>query len=133
MERGKMSTRKELRTKGAFSQLDYDSLVADLDISSLRFLAQKYAKDLHYFRSHNDLNDQDNAQSYKEMQQRKKMIEDELEFRENLADENNTDTYFTDGYDIINVNDKGKKIIRPSLNEDGSIDIIEPEDEYNDE
>ena len=131
-----MSNKRDelIMTAGADSQRGYDNLLSDLDISSLRFLAQKYAKDLHYFRSHHDLNEQENAQSYKEMQQRKKMIEEELSFRENLADEDKIDTYFTDGYDIIHVNDNGeRKIIRPSLTEDGTIEVIEPEDESNDD
>jgi hypothetical protein len=77
-----MGKKSETRTSSAESQWSYDNLLADLDISSLRFLSQKYNKDLVYFRIHNNLNDQDNAQLYKEMQQRKKMIDEELENRD---------------------------------------------------
>lgn len=73
---------ESIRTSGFKSQNEYDVLLSDLDISSLKFLAHKYAKDLKYFRSHNNLNDQENAQAYKEMQQRYKMIDEELSFRE---------------------------------------------------
>ena len=66
------------RTSGYRSQNEFDNLLADLDGSSLRFLSSKYNKDLVYFKVHHNINEQENAQEYKEIQQRKKMIEQEL-------------------------------------------------------
>jgi len=76
MERG------EMKTKGWKSQYQYDKLLGELDYSSLRFLESKYRKDLRYFRNSHDLNDQDNALKYKEMQQRYSMIIQELNNRD---------------------------------------------------
>jgi hypothetical protein len=77
-----MSKLNGIRTTGAKHQWQYDNLLSDLDITSLKFLSWKYNNDLRYFPSHNNLNDQENAQSYKEIQQRKKMIDEEIRHRE---------------------------------------------------
>jgi len=75
----------KLRTSGYRSQNAYDNLLADLDNSSLKFLSSKYNRDLSYYRMHNDLNDQTCAQEYKEMQQRKKMIDQEIKNRKRFG------------------------------------------------
>jgi hypothetical protein len=77
-----MDRKKDCRTQGATHQWEYDNLLSELDISSLRFLSHKYNKDLSYFRNNNNLRDNTNAQLYLEMQQRKKMIDEELQNRE---------------------------------------------------
>ena len=71
-----------MRTSGWKSQYQYDKLIADLSYSSLRFLKSKYKKDLRDFRNSHDLNDQENATKYKEMQQRYSMILEELKNRD---------------------------------------------------
>jgi hypothetical protein len=71
----------KLRTSGYRSQNAYDNLLADLDNSSLKFLSGKYNRDLVYYRIHHNINDQTYAQEYKEMQQRKSMIDEEIKNR----------------------------------------------------
>lgn len=66
------------RTKSWQRQPEFDNLLADTDISGLRFLRLKYEKQLNEFRTTNDLNYIDNFSEYKEIQQRYKMINDEL-------------------------------------------------------
>jgi len=73
-----MGTKTNIRTTSAKHDWDYDNLIADLDVSSLRYLSKKYHKDLDDFMGHNDLNDQTNAQIYKDMMTRKKMIDEEI-------------------------------------------------------
>jgi len=72
---------KYIRTDGWRHQSNYDNLLADLDVSSLSFLKYKYNRDIRYFRNHHDLNDEDNAEKYKLLLQRKSMITQELEHR----------------------------------------------------
>lgn len=74
------------KTGGAKHQWEYDILLSELDISSLRFLSEKYNKDLKYFRNNNNLYDNSNSQLYLEMQQRKKMIDEEIHNRKMWED-----------------------------------------------
>lgn len=69
---------EDIRTSGFKSQNEYDVLLSNLDISSLRFLSWKYNRDLIYFKANYNINEQINAQSYKKIQQRKKMIDEEI-------------------------------------------------------
>ena len=81
-----MGTKRNIRTTPAERQWEYDNFLSELDPSSLAFLSWKYNDDLVYFRIHNNLNDQENAQFYKEMQQRKKMIDEEIHNRKMWED-----------------------------------------------
>lgn len=82
----------KLRTSGYRSQNAYDNLLSDLDNSSLSFLSSKYNKDLVYYRIHHNLNEQESAQEYKEMQQRKSMIDEEIKNRKRYGN-NQTGLY----------------------------------------
>jgi len=70
-----------IRSKSWESQPEFDNLIRDIDISSLRFLRNKYIKDIRYFKKSNDLSIKENIHEYKQMQQRLKMISEELERR----------------------------------------------------
>ncbi len=56
-------------------------MISDISISGLKVLKRKYIQDLKYFRQVNSLYEQENAQEYKEMQQRIKMIGEEIDHR----------------------------------------------------
>lgn len=71
----------DIITSGYHSQPEYDKMLSNLDISSLKFLNGKYKSDIRAFRENFDLNDEDNQQQYKEMLQRKKMIQEEMRNR----------------------------------------------------
>jgi len=72
---------KELRTSSYRGQEAYDRMLAECSISSLRFLSDKYDKQLDEFKERNNLNDSENWREYKDLQQRKKMIDEELTTR----------------------------------------------------
>lgn len=128
-----MTTFKDLRlNKG--KQYQYDKMLSDVSISGLTFLTQKYDGDLKEFRNNHDLNNQEEAQQYKEMQQRKKMISTELNNRVRMLENENLyskDIHFNSNYDIIIHEDNGNiKVLRPSFNEDiGVVEIIEIEED----
>jgi len=69
------------KTKGYHSQPKFDNLLEDLDISSLKFLNGKYRKEIQSFREQFDLNDEENQKFYKEMLQRKKMIQEDIKIK----------------------------------------------------
>jgi len=73
--------RKIPRTSGYKTQILYDRELSRMDVSSLKFLKFKYNKDIHEFPNFYDLNDESNQKFYKEMLQRKRMIDEELESR----------------------------------------------------
>ena len=73
------TSNKDLQTKGYHSQPKFDSMISNLDVSSLKFLNHKYKVDIRHFREIFDLGDVDNQQQYQEMLQRKKMIQEELD------------------------------------------------------
>lgn len=77
----KSNKMNRIRTKGYRSQNDYDNFISDLTENELVVLNNKYNRDLIYYRIHQDLNIQENAQEYKEMQQRKKMLDEEIKKR----------------------------------------------------
>lgn len=72
---------KTRRTDGHTSQPEFDNLLADLDISSLKFLNHKYKKEIRLFPSQFDLNEERNQKEYQRMLQRKHMISEELDLR----------------------------------------------------
>ena len=74
---------KGRRTSSWKSNPEFDNLLGDLDISSLRFLKQKREKDLNYFRSLHDIRDPSYYEEYRELQQTYKMICEELTQRKN--------------------------------------------------
>jgi len=75
---------KRIGTKGQHRQPQFDTFISNLKDDELSFLSSKYNRDLIYFINHNDLNNQESAQLYKEMQQRKKMIDEERKTRKML-------------------------------------------------
>jgi len=88
----------KLRTSGYRSQNGFDNLLAELDNSSLKFLSSKYNRDLVYYRIHHNLNDQTYAQEYKEMQQRKSMVDQEIKNRKRYG------TAITGSYNEVRFN-----------------------------
>jgi len=71
----------ELRTSSYKKQPAFDRLLAESDISSLRFLSVNYDNKLDYFKKNNSLDESDNLREYRFLQQRKKMIDEELTTR----------------------------------------------------
>jgi len=100
MYRDEFQESSVIRTRGWRSQPEYDNFISNLDISSLRFLNNLYAKELRDFRNENDLYLSDNQQYYKEMQQRKNMINEEIAHR--MMDINASDSYINKNEDIFN-------------------------------
>ena len=70
-----------IRTSSYEAQKSYDRMLADCSISSLRFLSDKYEKDLDKYKELHNLDKIEYWQEYKNMQQRKKMIDEELTVR----------------------------------------------------
>lgn len=68
-----MDRKSKIRTKGSTRQWEFDNILADLKDDELEFLGQKYNRNLLDFRKNKDFNQEE----YLEMQQRKKMIEEE--------------------------------------------------------
>ena len=83
---------KSPRTSGWQSQIDFDILLSDLSMSSLRFLKHRYNKEIREYPQYFDLNDADHQTFYKEMLQRKHMIDEEIENR------NHSDTQINKEY-----------------------------------
>ena len=87
---------KELRTSSYRGQEAYDRMLADCSISSLRFLSEKYEDDLYRYRKNHDLDNKEFYREYRDMQQRKKMIDEELTTRimNESATKTKSNTYF---------------------------------------
>lgn len=103
------------RTSGWQSQNEYDNLLADLSFSSLKALKHIYNKEIRDFPNHFDLNESENQSFYKEMLQRKHMIDEEYEFRKN-----NPQPYgeYFDAETGYVLNEFGEAIYGISFNED---------------
>jgi hypothetical protein len=104
------------RTSGWQKQTEYDNLLSDLDVSSLKFLKFKYNKDIREFPYQCDLNKEDNQIRYKEMLQRKHMIDEELEQR-NALQIRNTSEYFDPQTGLV-LDEDGNAKYGISFNED---------------
>lgn len=63
------------------SQPDFDKMLQDVDISGLKYLVEKYEREMNNYYETHDLSDDDNLQEYKGIQQRYKMVNEELEKR----------------------------------------------------
>jgi len=72
---------RSTRTSGWETQTNYDWMLSDLDVSSLRFLSDEYTKRIRDFSNHFDLGDKETQHEYQELLQRKKMIIEELDHR----------------------------------------------------
>ena len=98
----KKTSSEVIRSKSWKSQPDFDNLIRDIDISSLRFLKSKYKKDITYYKRHTDLSDEVNLREFKGMQQRLKMISEELERRYHdtilIGDK---DIHFSNNHDYV--------------------------------
>lgn len=68
---------KRIGTKGQNSQSKFDTLLSDLKDDELEFLRQRYNKYLYQYRKGNKINQDE----YLKMQQRKKMIDEEIRNR----------------------------------------------------
>ncbi len=116
------TTRENIRSKSWKSQPAYDVFLSDTDMSGLRFLKTKYERDLWDYQLDHDLNNPKNFEEYKEIQQRYKMICEELEKRYHdtlLLDED--DVHFSENYEyIVNESKDGKREI-------WSVDLYEDE------
>jgi len=72
---------KVTRTSGWKSQNKFDNLLADLSVSSLRYLMHSYDKKIKDFGNHYDLHDESKMQEYQELLQRRKMLSEEYNYR----------------------------------------------------
>lgn len=95
-------------SKGYNSQGRFDEVISDLDVSSIRFLRQKYTKEIQDFQNHFDLNNLDYQRQYKMVLQRKKMLDEEYEFRK-ISELEKEDEWFDSESGIVY--DKNKKEI----------------------
>lgn len=84
-------------TKGRKSQYAFDSLLADMSISSLAFLMQKYKKDLEEMKR----NKEATSKEMQELKQRYNMVKEEYTYRFHHANLIEPDIYFTSTYDDI--------------------------------
>ena len=124
-----MGTKRDIRTNSAESQWQFDSLLADTDISGLKFLKIKYKDNLIDYTMSHDLNNPEYLSEYQKIQQRYKMINEELKNRYELLETEtlySRDIHFNDNYDVISKDDNGDiKIYRPSLTDGGTVEILE--------
>ena len=84
-------------TKGRKSQYSFDTLLADMSISSLAFLIQKYRKDLEEIKKEKDVSELE----IQKMKQRYNMIKEEYFHRLHHGNLIEPDIYFTPSYDDI--------------------------------
>jgi len=124
-----MTESKDLRTKSANSQYQFDKLLGDTDISGLRFLKEKYKDDMIDYTMGHDLNNPEYFSEYKGIQQRFKMINEELYNRNTFTEDNSLygdEPHFNSNYDIVTKDEYGEiKVLHPSLNVYGKVDITE--------
>lgn len=107
MTRKKTEPAEVIRSKSWMSQPEFDNLIRDIDISSLRFLKWKYKDDIQHMKNSLNLNDSENMHMYKQMEQRYKMISEELRKRYHdtiLLDDR--DIHFSKNHDFIISEDK---------------------------
>jgi hypothetical protein len=67
-----------LRTSSYRGKESYDRFLSTCNISSLRALSDKYNKELYRYKKDNDINNPLNWREYKDKQQIKKMVDEEL-------------------------------------------------------
>jgi len=109
-----------MRTSSYQAQKAYDRMLADCDISSLRFLSSEYDKRLDRYKESHDLNNSEFWREYRNMQQRKKMIDNELSARI-MNKSAISDTYITEFDSTKNIvygNDGDNDIQYVAFNED---------------
>jgi len=100
-----------LRSKRWESQPDFDNLIRDIDISSLKFLKSKYLKEVKQY--DNDIRNLSD-EAFNDLitkRQRLLMLDEEIEKRIHdtvLLDEK--DIHFTDNYDMVVSTDKYGKV-----------------------
>ena len=100
MTRKKSENEEIIRSKSWWSQPEFDNLIRDISVSSLRFLKYKYKHDIkEMFSSGIDSN---KFHDYKLMKQRFKMISEELKKRYlNTVLADKSDIHFSDNYEYI--------------------------------
>jgi len=112
---------KTMRTSGWETQPEFDIIISDLDISSLRFMKHDYNKQIRDFGNQRDLLDEVNIQKYQELLQRKKMVTEELEHREMDLDASpdfiNGETYFDPNTGLV-INTESGPLYSISFNEE---------------
>jgi len=129
-----MGNKRIIRTRGANSQWQFDKMLEDTDVSGLAYLKQKYKDDMVDYSLTHDLNNPSFFSEYKEIQQRYKMINEELENRYSFLENSDLfskDIHFNENYDVVYKDERGEiKVYRPLMSEsDGSIEIIEIEED----
>jgi len=128
-----MTFQSDLKTSKRGRQYQFDEMISDTDISGLTYLGSLYDNRLKEYKMTHDLNNPDYFNEYQSLQERRKMISEELKTRNDLLDMNvlyTKDIHFNDNYDIVYRDDNGEiKLYRPSLTENGSIEIIDIDEE----
>ncbi len=69
------------RTSSYNGDKAYDRMLSECDVSSLRFLSNKYSTDLYDYKMTHNLDSIDEWRQYKDLQLKKKMIDEELSIR----------------------------------------------------
>lgn len=102
--------------KGWTHQPQFDETISDLDVSSLKFLKHKYTKEIQEFQNHFDLKNTNYQIQYKDMLQRKKMIDEEYEFRM-IAEPKKEEQWFDSDNGVV-YDENGKEKYSIAFNED---------------
>ena len=112
----KFKDTKYPKTDGWKRQPYYDEFISDLDISSLRYLAVKKQKDINYYRNTHDLNKEEHAERYKEIQQQFKMITQELHSRQTYNQSNPYEEWYDPETGLV-VGEDGQPLYSIAYNE----------------
>jgi hypothetical protein len=114
-----MGGKRILPTKGQYSQPIFETLISDLKEDELQFMSQRYNKELLYFREYNDMNKPKSQKEYQEMQQRKKMITEEIrnrkQFKPSIPKEEIK--FYADDGNIVDSNNNITETIAYNYNE----------------
>lgn len=106
MTRKKTEQAEVLRSKSWMSQPQFDNLIRDIDVSSLRFLKLKYKDEIRNLKQTTDLGISENMYKYKQMEQRFKMVSEELKRRyHDTLLLNDRDIHFSRNHDYVILED----------------------------
>ena len=105
------------RTSGWQSQNAFDNMIANLDVSSLCFLNDKYAEDIRRYPQFHDLKCEEFYHEYKDMCQRKHMLTEEIDFRI-MTEQENTEYFDSQTGCVLDKYGKAIYSVAYSENED---------------
>jgi len=91
---------KYTKTSSYRHDKDYDDLVSNCDISSLRFLSEHYDDKLDIYKHTHNLDNREYWREYKNIQRRKKIIDEELSVR--IMNQSAISTRYITEFDSMN-------------------------------